>query len=83
MKKDLQTETPTVNINILRVVCFPVMVKKRRITTITPTKYEMSLCEHIYNYHFFLNLRNLLLKICEEESKLLRAVSPEDRIGSF
>lgn len=34
MKKLLHTETPTVNISILSVACFPVIVKKRKTTTI-------------------------------------------------
>jgi len=56
MKKDLQTETPTVNINILSVVCFPVIVKKRKITTMKPKKYERSFC---LKKKAFVNLTNL------------------------
>jgi len=36
MKKLLHTETPTVNMSILSVACFPVMVKNRNTTTIYP-----------------------------------------------
>lgn len=42
MKKLLQTDTPTVNINIFNVACFPVIVKNLRITTIKPMKYDKS-----------------------------------------
>lgn len=42
MKNDLQTDTPTVNMSIFSVVCFPVMVKKRRMTTMNPKKYDKS-----------------------------------------
>lgn len=45
MKKDLHTETPTVNISIFSVVCLPVMVKKRRMTTMKPKKYDRSFCQ--------------------------------------
>lgn len=45
MKKLLQTDTPTVNISILRVVCLPVIVKNLRITTMKPITYDKSFCK--------------------------------------
>lgn len=42
IKNDLQTETPTVNINIFKVVCLPVIVKNLKMTTMKPKKYDKS-----------------------------------------
>lgn len=61
MKKLLQTDTPTVNINIFNVVCLPVMVKNLRITTIKPITYDRSFCKKVFSSLdiCFINIYNL------------------------
>lgn len=42
MKKLLYTDTPTVSMSILRVACFPVMVKNLRMFTMKPNMCDSS-----------------------------------------